>query len=513
MPARTMGKGINRTLGKWKKRRKIKYLVLCNCALLAVFLVLLGTAFLSGKFSQQTQGQKEEAVSQSAQHIPQPLDFGEAGPAAPDPGITQPEQEDPGSLNSEDAIQGAGQPEHAGPDSLNPEDAVQGAAQPEKDGSYSPEGSGSQQAASDQGNSEVLLQKKIQDKINSMTLEEKVSQLFIITPEALTGRPSVTQAGEATRNAISQYPVGGLIFFGGNIQSQQQVTEMLGRQQEYSQARIGLPLFLSVDEEGGQVTRLASAPGIQVETFPDIAELGATQDVNQAYQLGDALGEYLSAMGFNLDFAPVADVLTNPSNTVVKRRSYGSSPQLVSEMVRNNLEGLQNHQVFGCIKHFPGHGATVGDTHEGYAYTDKSWEELKSSDLIPFQDSIAWGVEFVMVGHISLPQITGDGTPASLSPYAIGDLLRGELGYEGIVLTDALNMKAVTSQYTSSQAAVAAIQAGNDMILMPEDFPSAYQGILDAVKSGVITQERLEESLRRILERKFSGTFDDAINR
>lgn len=513
---------------KRRKRRKasIKYLILCNCALLGVFLVLLGTMFLSGKSFQQTQEQGEEAASQSAQHIPQSQNLGEAGLAAsePDQGTMQPENAHSGNLNSEEAIQGAAQTENADSDTPiseeviqgtaqpengaqnnpNTTDPSQGAAQPEQDGSYSPEISGSQQTAPDQGNSETLLQKQIQDKIDSMTLEEKVAQLFIITPEALTGLSSVTKAGEDTRAAINQYPVGGLIFFEGNIKSQQQVTEMLGKQQEYSQERIGLPLFLSVDEEGGQVTRLAKAPGIQVETFPDIAEIGASQDVAKAYQLGDTLGEYLSSMGFNLDFAPVADVLTNPSNTVVKRRSYGSSPQLVSEMVKHNLEGLQSHQVFGCIKHFPGHGATVGDTHEGYAYTDKSWEELKGSDVVPFWDSIAWGVEFVMVGHISLPQITGDGTPASLSPYAIGHLLREELGYDGIVLTDALNMKAVTDQYTSSQAAVAAIQAGNDMILMPKDFQSAYQGILDAINNGAITQERLEESLRRILKLKLS---------
>lgn len=175
---------------------------------------------------------------------------------------------------------------------------------------------------------------------------------------------------------------------------------------------------------------------------------------------------------------------------------------MVSEMVRKNLEGLKSQKVYGCVKHFPGHGATRGDTHQGYAYTDRSWEELKSSDVIPFQDSIAWGVEFVMVGHISLPQVTGTDIPASLSSYVIGRLLREELGYDGIVLTDALNMQAVTGQYTSSQAAVEAILAGNDMILMPMDFHSAYEGILDAVARGAITQERLDESLRRILKVK-----------
>ena len=265
---------------------------------------------------------------------------------------------------------------------------------------------------------------------------------------------------------------------------------MLQKQQEYIEERIGIPLFMAIDEEGGQVTRLAPWVG--------------WQDVSQAFELGSVIGEYLNRMGFNLDFAPVADVLTNPDNTVVKKRSYGSNPQLVSEMVKNNLEGLWEHQIYGCIKHFPGHGATLGDTHKGYAYTNKTWEELKNNGIIPFQDSISWGVKFIMVGHISVPQVTGNEVPSSLSSYVINDLLRGELNYDGIVLTDALNMGAITDQYTSSQAAVNAILAGNDMILMPLDFKNAYEGMLSAVKEGIITEERLEESLERILKVKFS---------
>lgn len=351
---------------------------------------------------------------------------------------------------------------------------------------------------------EEMLQKKIQNKLASMSLNEKIAQLFIITPEALTGNSSVTQAGEITKTALWEYPVGGLVFFEGNIRSEQQVTELLQKQQEYIEERIGIPLFMAIDEEGGQVTRLASCDDMNIKIFPNISEIGARQDVSQAFELGSVIGEYLNRMGFNLDFAPVADVLTNPDNTVVKKRSYGSNPQLVSEMVKNNLEGLWEHQIYGCIKHFPGHGATLGDTHKGYAYTNKTWEELKNNDIIPFQDSISWGVKFIMVGHISVPQVTGNEVPSSLSSYVINDLLRGELNYDGIVLTDALNMGAITDQYTSSQAAVNAILAGNDMILMPLDFKNAYEGMLSAVKEGIITEERLEESLERILKVKFS---------
>ena len=196
-----------------------------------------------------------------------------------------------------------------------------------------------------------------------MSLEEKVAQLFLITPEALTGAGTVTQAGEATKAALEQYPVGGLIYFQGNIVSEQQVTDMIAKQQQFSQERIGLPLLISVDEEGGQVTRVASCANVDVPKFEDTAQIGASGDSSRAHASGQAIGSYLSRMGFNLDFAPVADSHTNPDNTVVKRRSYGSDPQTVAEMAAQNLKGLESQGVYGCIKHFPGHGATLGDTH------------------------------------------------------------------------------------------------------------------------------------------------------
>lgn len=347
-----------------------------------------------------------------------------------------------------------------------------------------------------------IVESKIQKKIHSMSLAEKVAQMFIITPESLTGYSLVTMAGKVTKDALDQYPVGGLIYMGANIKSESQVTEMIQKQQRYSRERIGLPLFISVDEEGGQVTRIASCGGMNVTVFPDISKIGASKDKGQAYELGDVIGEYLSRMGFNLDLAPVADVLTNVDNTVVKRRSYGSDPKLVSEMVKENLDGLWKHQVYGCIKHFPGHGATAGDTHQGYAYTNKTWEELDNSDVIPFRECIKHGVKFIMVGHISLPNVTKEDVPASLSSEVINGILREKLGYDGIVMTDALNMGAVLQQYTVAQAAVQAVLAGNDILLMAADFKAAYEGILQAVQDGIITEERLDESVGRILKVK-----------
>lgn len=343
---------------------------------------------------------------------------------------------------------------------------------------------------------------KVQQIVDSMSLEEKVAQLFLVQPEAIVDIGTATAAGDATKQAINKTPVGGFVYFSDNLQSEQQVQDMLRNVQKYSEDRIGLPAFLSVDEEGGTVARVASTGRFDVADVGDMAKIGASGDVQQARQAGETIGSYLSELGFNLDFAPDADVLTNPDNTVVKKRSFGSDPQVVSDMSLAVAQGLAQHQVYSVYKHFPGHGATAGDTHQGYAYTDKTLDELKQSELIPFENAIQNNAAFIMAAHISAPRVTGDDTPASLSKTMITDILRGQMGYDGIVVTDAMNMGAVTEQYTSAQAAVKALQAGADLVLMPEDFQEAYQGVLDAVKDGTLTEQRINESVTRIVKVK-----------
>lgn len=343
---------------------------------------------------------------------------------------------------------------------------------------------------------------EVQNIVDSMSLEEKVAQLFLVQPEAIVDIGTATAAGDATKQAINKTPVGGFVYFSDNLQSEQQVQDMLRNVQKYSEDRIGLPAFLSVDEEGGTVARVASTGRFDVTDVGDMAKIGASGDVQQARQAGETIGSYLSELGFNLDFAPDADVLTNPDNTVVKKRSFGSDPRVVSDMSLAVAQGLAQHQVYSVYKHFPGHGATAGDTHQGYAYTDKTLDELKQSELIPFENAIQNNAAFIMAAHISAPRVTGDDTPASLSKTMITDILRGQMGYDGIVVTDAMNMGAVTEQYTSAQAAVKALQAGADLVLMPEDFQEAYQGVLDAVKDGTLTEQRINESVTRIVKVK-----------
>lgn len=344
---------------------------------------------------------------------------------------------------------------------------------------------------------------RLDEYLDSMTIEEKVAQLFIVLPEALTGSAdSVTEADDALRDAIEAIPVGGFLYLSGNLQSENQVKDMLSQTQSFSMKRLGVPVFLCVDEEGGSVARISGKGLFEVPDIGDMAEVGKTEDPNIAYETGSQIGDYLSRLGFNLDFAPVADVWSNPDNTVVKRRSFGTDPEQVSAMALAVAKGLQDQGILSVYKHFPGHGATTGDTHDGYAYTEKTIDDLEDCELIPFQDGIEEGIPVIMVGHFSLPQVTGDSMPASLSPAVIQGLLREQMGFDGIVVTDALNMGAVAQQYSSAEAAVRALQAGNDMILMPADFQEAYQGVLDAVAQGELSEERINESVRRILRVK-----------
>lgn len=361
---------------------------------------------------------------------------------------------------------------------------------------------------------EELLQAKISEMLTDMTLEEKAAQMFMITPEALTGTGQVLEAGDVTREAIDKYPVGGLIYFTQNLQDPGQVRSMTGNVQKFAEERIGLPMLLSVDEEGGTVTRFGGNPSFDYDSSADMAGIGASGDPQQAYALGEKIGKFLSSLGFNMDNAPDADVLTNPANTVVKDRSFGSDCDTVSEMALAELEGLEDQGVKGLLKHFPGHGATTADTHEGYAYTDATLEEMKSNELVPFADGIEAGVDIIMVGHISCPQMTGNEEPASLSEKMITGVLREDMGFDGVVITDAMNMGAIAENYSPAEAAVKAVLAGVDMILMPEDFQQAYTGVLNAVKSGKITQERIDASVIRIigLKLEMSGYLENLEN-
>lgn len=350
---------------------------------------------------------------------------------------------------------------------------------------------------------EAEREKQASELVAKMSTEEKVAQIFVVSPESAAHfSGTVTAAGEVSREAFNARPVGGIVYSAINLDTPQQTKQMLETMQKTSLERLGLPLFTCVDEEGGTVARVSGQRAMGVESYPDMREVGDAGDLERAEQIGAEMGKYLTDLGFNVDFAPVADVVTNPDNYVVDVRAFGSDPQLVADMDSAFTRGLHKHPILATYKHFPGHGSTAEDSHAETAIAQSDKAAFENVDLLPFKQGIADGVQLMMVGHITFPNINDESVPASLSEWALQDVAREQLGFEGILITDSMQMGAITNHYSASEAAVASFRAGIDMILMPADFDAAYEGILAAVRDGTISQQRLDESLVRIIKTK-----------
>lgn len=334
-----------------------------------------------------------------------------------------------------------------------------------------------------------------QEILDGITLDEKLCQLFVVTPDALTGLSPATAAGDATREALERTPVGGLVYFAQNIVSAEQVTQMLQTTQSYSK----IPLLLGVDEEGGRVSRL-SGVGL-TDVLDPMATYGAAGDTAAVEAMGKKLGGQVKGAGFNVDFAPVVDIVTNPNNTEIGDRSFSSDPAVASDMVAAMTRGLQEGGVLACLKHFPGHGSTKTDSHDGAATVDKTLPQLRQEDLKPFMSGIAARADMVMVGHLTVP--TMDDVPASVSRKIVTNLLRYDLGFRGVIVTDGLQMQAL-AQYTDGEKAVLALAAGNDMLLEISDVPGTVAAIEKALADGTLSRAALDESVLRILQLKLA---------
>lgn len=341
------------------------------------------------------------------------------------------------------------------------------------------------------------------ERIGAMTLEQKVAQLFIVTPEALVeGVSQVTQAGDMTREGVTAHPVGGIVYFAQNLLDPEQTTTMLANVKQFYADAGNVAPFIAVDEEGGTVVRVADNEAFGAQDVGDASALGSAGDTEAAKRAAEQIADYLMPLGFNLDFAPVADVVDPLRSDTMGLRSFSSDAAVAADMVRAEVEGFRDKKMLCCAKHFPGIGAAAGDSHEGAITIEATNEELETVDLVPFRAAIEAGVPMIMVGHVSLPNIVGDSTPAPLSSAVVQGMLRDSLGYTGIIVTDSLSMGAITDYYTPAEAAVAALKAGCDIPLMPERLDEAHQGVLSAVQVGELTEERLDESLTRILTAK-----------
>lgn len=347
---------------------------------------------------------------------------------------------------------------------------------------------------------------QVEQQLAQMTLREKVGQMFIIRPEALLvgmddlqdiAANAVTQLNDGMVTTSLKYPAGGIILYAHNILTPAQITTFTKQLHTLQ----GDPL-LCIDEEGGSVARIGRNKNFDVPHYSSMGAVGATGNPLNAQQAGESIGSYLRFYGFDVDFAPVADVNTNPENIVIGNRAFSDDPIVAASMVEAFIKGIHSSHVIGCLKHFPGHGDTKTDSHYGYAETKKTWQEMLNCEMIPFKAGINAGAQFIMTAHIATPNVTGNSNPATMSPVILQDKLRGELGYDGIIITDAMGMGAITNQYSPTEAAVGAIKAGVDIVLGPYNYKKAFDAVVQAVQNGEISEQRINQSVRRILRVK-----------
>ena len=334
--------------------------------------------------------------------------------------------------------------------------------------------------------------------LENMSLEEKIGQMLMI----------FYRSGEfdtTLENSLRTVKPGGMIFFSENFTSYKKSIDLIKKVKETSD----IPMFISIDQEGGKVQRIKELTDKEVSIIPSMYDVGLKDDLELTTKVGKVIGEELRVFGINMDFAPVMDVYENEENTVIGKRSFGTDAKTVSKQALALGKGLKESGIIPVYKHFPGHGNTSTDSHVDLPIVTKTKEELKELDLIPFIDAIKNNEDVIMIGHLAVPSITGDDTPASLSRTIITDLLKEELGFKGLVITDALNMGALTNNYTQDEVYVKAINAGVDILLMPNGSKNALDSIKESVKKGLISEETINNSVKKILTLKYSKIADN----
>lgn len=327
---------------------------------------------------------------------------------------------------------------------------------------------------------------EVEEMVAKMSLEAKVGQMLFPAFEGRTLNLDLEKL-------LSDVQPGGLIFFPSNLSGLVGTQNLIGDLQTASQ----VPLFLAIDQEGGLVQKLKSVS--EVTDFPSAMTLGATGSQTLSYRLARAMGSQLSQVGFNMVFAPVLDINSNPRNPVIGIRSFGSDPKLVAEMGVAFMDGLVREGLIPVGKHFPGHGDTAADTHLGTAMLPYDKKRLDQLELVPFKAAIRSEIPVLMTAHITIPELVPSGRPATLSSEILTHLLREELEYDGLIITDAMNMKAISSHFGQEESVILTVQAGADLILMPIDPLKAHQALVKAVEKGQISEERIDRSVKRIL--------------
>ncbi|WP_251034816.1 beta-N-acetylhexosaminidase [Paenibacillus polymyxa] len=332
----------------------------------------------------------------------------------------------------------------------------------------------------------------VQEQLRSLTLEEKIGQMILAGVQGTT-------LDDQAKQMITDQKVGGIIFYANNVSTLEGTAKFVQSIKEANRSN-PVPIFMSVDQEGGKVSRMPET----VESIPSSRKVGETKDSALAETMGELLARQVQLAGFNVDFAPVLDVNSNPKNPVIGDRSFGSSAELVSRMGIAEMKGLRSEGIIPVVKHFPGHGDTSVDSHLDLPVVNKTEKQLAELEWIPFQAAVKEQVEAVMVAHILFPKLDPD-HPASLSDVIIGEHLRGKFNYDGVVITDDLSMGAIAKNFKLDEAALATVKAGSDILLVAHSYESAktiFDTLISAVKSGKITESRIDESVYRILALK-----------
>lgn len=347
---------------------------------------------------------------------------------------------------------------------------------------------------------EATLQGMAKDITKDMSLKQKIGQLFMVSVYSLdsSGSKSQTKVTTVMKKTMRKYPVGGILLFSKNVESEKQLKKLTQDLQNASH----VPLFIAADEEGGTVSRIASKLPDSVTQYPQAREIGETYTDQQIAKMGKEQSKQLKDLGVNMNLAPVADVLSNEDNTEIGNRSFGSDAKEVASIVKTLVKSMQKQQISATLKHFPGSGDALGDTHRGAVETKQTIQELRKKEFLPFESGMDADADAVMVSHLILTNVTDEKEPCSLSERVISDILRDEMEYDGLILTDAMNMNSITDNYSSGEAAVKAVKAGVNIVVMPEDLGQAYKAVKSAVKNGRIKESVVDKAVRRIIYTK-----------
>jgi beta-N-acetylhexosaminidase len=343
-------------------------------------------------------------------------------------------------------------------------------------------------------------------KLNDLTLREKIGQMLVVGFDGYEINDHIIEV-------IKNYKIGNIILFARNIKSAEQLYQLNLNLQKLAMKEIGFPLFITIDQEGGMVTRIYN----DATFFPGNMTIAATNQTNNAYEVGKMMAQELKALGINFNLAPVLDVNSNPQNPVIGVRSYSDNPQMVADFGVAYVKGLQDGGVIATGKHFPGHGDTAVDSHLDLSAVVHGQERLEQVELYPFKKAIEAGIDAIMSAHVLFPAYETEKLPGTLSKNVLTGLLREKLGFKGIITTDCMQMKAIDTYYVTEKAAILAVNAGADIVMISHSLEkqiNAFNNLIEAVQTGVISEAKIDESVERLIayKEKYCSDIHDFLN-